>query len=273
MTRLPRLAASGLLLVLAACASTPGGRSQLLLVSDSELNRLGSTAFAQMQANDKLSVVPAKSAYAQCIVNALVAELPAEWQRLPWEAQAFAIAEPNAFALPGGKVGINTGLLRVASTPDMLAAVLAHELAHVTHRHAGERLSQQQLAQAGMALAGAYAGRHASTAEVKQLMAVLGAGVQVGVLLPFSRAHESESDLAGQQLMARAGFDPAAAIALWQAMQQTSGSQGRPPALLSTHPDPGRRIEALRANLAATGSQYREAQAAGKRPRCADRAG
>lgn len=268
MTPLHRLLACGLLLLLTACASTPGGRSQLLLVSDSELNRLGSTAFAQMQANDKVSVVPEKSAYAQCIVNALVAELPTEWQHLPWEAQAFAIAEPNAFALPGGKVGINTGLLRVATTSDMLAAVLAHEVAHVTHRHAGERLSQQQLAQAGMALAGAYAGRHASSAEVKQLMAALGAGVQVGVLLPFSRAHESESDLAGQQLMARAGFDPAAAIALWQAMQQASGSQGRPPALLSTHPDPGRRIEALEANLPANQALFTAARAAGKQPRC-----
>src|SRR5690606_20263712 len=98
----------------------------------------------------------------QCIVDALVRELPPEWQRLPWEAQAFAIAEPNAFALPGGKVGVNTGLLRVADTPDKLAAVLGHEIGHVVYRHAGERISQQQLAQTGLALAGAYAGRNAS---------------------------------------------------------------------------------------------------------------
>lgn len=254
--------------LLAGCASTPGGRSQLLLVSDSQMNQMGVAAFDQMKANDKLSVVPAKSAYAQCIVDALVAELPDEWRRLKWEAQAFAIAEPNAFALPGGKVGINTGLLRIATTQDQLAAVLAHEVAHVTYRHAGERVSQQQLAQTGLALANAYAGRNASPQQVNMLMAALGAGVQVGVLLPFSRAHESEADLAGQALMARAGFDPAAAVSLWQGMQQASGSKGRPPQILSTHPDPGQRIDALSANVARLAPVVQQARAAGKRPAC-----
>lgn len=256
------------LLLIAACATTPGGRSQLLLVSDTQMNQMGVTAFDQMKANDKLSVVPGKSAYAQCIVDALVAELPDEWRGLPWEAQAFAIAEPNAFALPGGKVGINTGLLRVATTQDQLAAVLAHEVAHVTHRHAGERVSQQQLAQAGVALAGAYAGRNASAQEVDLLMAAMGAGVQVGVLLPFSRAHESEADVAGQQLMARAGFDPAAAASLWQAMREASSSQGRAPKILSTHPDPGQRIEALQAKVNDLRPVYEQARAAGRRPQC-----
>ncbi|MCK7592070.1 M48 family metallopeptidase [Pseudomarimonas salicorniae] len=262
------LAALGLAAAVAACTNTPSGRSQLLLVSDSQMNQMGATAFAQMKANDKLSVVPEKSVYAQCIVNALVAELPDEWRRLQWEAQAFAIAEPNAFALPGGKVGINTGLLRVATDQDQLAAVLAHEVAHVTYRHAGERVSQQQLAQTGMALANAYAGRNASPNETKLLMAAMGAGVQVGVLLPFSRAHESEADIAGQALMARAGFDPAAAVTLWQNMREASGKQGRPPQILSTHPDPGRRIEALQANVSKLQPVVQQARAAGKRPSC-----
>ena len=267
MNRLLLVAALGMGL-LSGCATTPGGRSQLLLVSDSQMNQMGVAAFDQMKANDKLSVVPAKSAYAQCIVDALVAELPDEWRRLKWEAQAFAIAEPNAFALPGGKVGINTGLLRIATTQDQLAAVLAHEVAHVSYRHAGERVSQQQLAQTGLALANAYAGRNASPQQVNMLMAALGAGVQVGVLLPFSRAHESEADLAGQALMARAGFDPAAAVSLWQGMQQASGSKGRPPQILSTHPDPGQRIDALSANVARMAPVVQQARAAGKRPAC-----
>lgn len=268
MRRIHALSCALSLVLLAACTTTPGGRSQLLLVSDSQMNQMGVTAFDQMKANDKLSVVPAKSAYAQCIVDRLVAELPEEWRRLPWEAQAFAIAEPNAFALPGGKVGINTGLLRVATTQDQLAAVLAHEVAHVTHRHAGERVSQQQLAQTGLALANAYAGRNASSQEVDLLMAAIGAGVQVGVLLPFSRAHESEADLAGQQLMARAGFDPAAAPSLWRAMREASSGQGRTAQILSTHPNPGQRIETLQANVGRLRADFEQARAAGRRPDC-----
>lgn len=263
------LALAGLTL-LAACATTPEGRSQVLLVSDSQMNQMGLAAFQQMKANDKVSVVPAKSAYAQCVVDAMVRELPPEWQNLSWEAQAFAIKEPNAFALPGGKVGLNTGLLRVATDQDQLAAVLGHEIGHVMYRHAGERVSQQQLAQAGVALAGAYAGRHASGDNVNTLMAALGAGVQVGVLLPFSRRHESEADRAGQRLMAQAGFDPRAAVTLWQNMQRASGSEGRPPQVLSTHPDPAGRIVALEQRVAELMPVFEAARAAGKRPRCQD---
>lgn len=257
-----------LALLLVACATTPGGRSQLLLVPDGQMEQLGVAAFERMKATDRLSVVPAKSAYAQCIVDALVAELPPRWRRLRWEAQAFAVAEPNAFALPGGKVGINTGLLRVATTQDELAAVLAHEIAHVVYRHAGERVSQQQLAGVGLSLAQAYAGRNASPDQVDLLIAALGAGVQVGVLLPFSRAHETEADLAGQELMARAGFDPAAAVRLWKAMQAATGSRGRPPRILSTHPDPGQRIEALAQRVERLRPVFEQARAAGRRPAC-----
>lgn len=253
---------------LAGCTSTPDGRSQLLLVSDGEMNQMGAAAFAQMRANDKLTTVPAKTAYADCIVRALVAELDSAWRKLPWEVQAFAVQEPNAFALPGGKVGLNTGLLRVATTPDQLAAVLGHEIGHVVYRHAGERVSQQQLAQTGIALAGAYAGRRASPEQVKGLMAALGAGAQVGVLLPFSRKHESEADRVGQQLMARAGFDPREAATLWQNMARASDAQGRPPQALSTHPDPQARIQDLTARAPSLLADYQAARAAGKRPDC-----
>lgn len=262
------LALAAIALLMSACATTPDGRSQVMVVSDAQVNQMGITAFEQMKANDKTSTVPARSAYAQCIVDALVRELPPEWQRLQWEAQAFAIAEPNAFALPGGKVGINTGLLRVADTPDKLAAVLGHEIGHVVYRHAGERISQQQLTQTGLALAGAYAGRNASPEQVNLAMAALGAGAQVGVLLPFSRKHETEADVYGQRLMAQAGFDPQAAVELWQAMQAATGSEGRPPRFLSTHPDPEGRIRALSDSAPGLREVYEEARRAGKRPGC-----
>lgn len=263
-----RLSLALIALLLSACATTPDGRSQVLLVSDSQLNQMGQTAFEQMKANDKTSTVPARSAYAQCIVDALVAQLDPQWRDLPWEAQAFAIAEPNAFALPGGKVGINTGLLRVADTQDKLAAVLGHEIGHVVYRHAGERISQQQLAQTGIALAGAYAGRNSSPEQTNQLMAALGAGAQVGVLLPFSRRHETEADIFGQRLMAEAGFDPRAAVELWQGMQAATGSEGRPPRFLSTHPDPDGRIRALSEAAPRLVPVYEAARAAGRRPDC-----
>lgn len=262
------LAAAALCLLITACATTPDGRSQVMIVSDAQVNQMGITAFEQMKANDKTSTVPARSAYAQCIVDALVQQLPAEWQRLQWEAQAFAIAEPNAFALPGGKVGINTGLLRIADTPDKLAAVLGHEIGHVVYRHAGERISQQQLTQTGVALAGAYAGRNTSPEQVNLVIAALGAGAQVGVLLPFSRKHETEADVYGQRLMAQAGFDPQAAVELWQGMQAATGSEGRPPRFLSTHPDPAGRIRALSDSAPGLRGVYEEARSAGRRPGC-----
>ena len=267
--RINLLSAFGCLaLLLAGCATTPDGRRQVLLVGDDQLNAMGVAAFNEMKANDKTSVVPAKSVYTQCIVNALVTELEPQWRDLPWESQAFAIAEPNAFALPGGKVGINTGLLRVATDQDQLAAVLGHEIGHVVYRHAGERISQQQLASVGMGLIEAYAGRHASPQQTQMMMAALGVGAQVGVLLPYSRKHESEADQVGQRLMARAGFDPAAAVTLWQNMQTATADKNRPPKLLSTHPDSQQRIRDLQAALPQMTPIYRQARAAGKRPSC-----
>lgn len=268
MRTLLSLAVGCVLGTLVGCATTPEGRQQVLLVSDAQMNQMGTTAFTQMKQNDKVSVVPDKSAYVQCVVSALVREIPAQWQALPWEAQVFAIKEPNAFALPGGKVGVNTGMFRAATNVDQLAAVLGHEIGHVVYRHAGERVSQQQLAQTGISLAGAYAGRKASSGEVDLLMAALGAGVQVGVLLPFSRKQESEADRAGQRIMAQAGFDPREAVALWRNMQSLSGSQGSAPSMLSTHPAPADRIQALEQAVPALIPVYEAARAAGKRPAC-----
>lgn len=253
---------------LAGCTTTPTGRSQVMLVSDQQMAQMGITAFQQMKMKDNVSTDAAKSRYTQCIVDALARELPNEWSRLPWEAQAFAIKEPNAFALPGGKVGINTGLLRVADTDDELAAVVGHEIGHVMYRHAGERVSQQQLAQVGVSLAGSYAGRNQSPQNVRMLMAALGAGAQVGVLLPYSRAHEAEADVAGQELMARAGFDPRAAVTLWQSMIQATAQNGAPPKLLSTHPDPEIRIRALADRAPRLMPIYEDAVRQGKRPNC-----
>jgi len=266
MIHRPLLAVSVLALTLAGCATTPSGRSQVMLVEDSQMNAMGIEAFSQLRAKGTLTNNPAQQRYVRCVANALIAELPSQWRGLPWEVEVFEDASANAFALPGGKVGVNTGMFTVAQNADQLAAVVGHELAHVMYRHGAERVSQQMLAQAGMTAATLAA--NASSPENSQLIVgALGAGAQVGVLLPFSRHHESEADLEGQRLMARAGFQPEQSVVLWERMQQQSGGN-RTPTWLSTHPNPGGRIEKLRNGLAASEPLHAEAVAAGRRPSC-----
>lgn len=249
----------------AACASTPTGRSQVMLVGDREMNAMGIQAFDQLKQETRVSSNSRHQRYVRCIADALIAELPTEWRELPWEIQVFQDDSANAFALPGGKVGVNTGMLQLAGSADQLAAVVGHELAHVMYRHGAERFSQQILAQTGLTVAAVAANTQAPE-NAQLIMGALGAGAQVGVLLPFSRKHETEADLEGQRLMARAGFDPAESVALWQRMQDQGGA--RPPTFLSTHPNPGGRIQALQRELATSRPLYQQARAAGRTPTC-----
>lgn len=246
---IPRIAALAAVIALgfSGCATNPSGRSQMLLIGDAQVNQMGLTAFNQMKASDKLSTDPAKQRYAECVTRAIVAQLDPQWRQLPWEVAVFNHTAANAFALPGGKVGVHTGLLKVATTQDELAAVIGHEIAHVTHRHGAERISQGMAAEVAMAATQAYVGRKQSPEEARMALALLGVGAQIGVMLPFSRLHESEADIAGQALMARAGFDPQAAVSLWDKMH--AENPARPPQWLSTHPDPERRRDRLAARV------------------------
>lgn len=239
--------AAALVLAFGGCATNPSGRSQMLLISDVQVNQMGLTAFNQMKASDKLSNDPAKQRYAECVTRAIVAQLDPAWRQLPWEVAVFNHTAANAFALPGGKVGVHTGLLKVATTQDELAAVIGHEIAHVTHRHGAERISQGMAAEVAMAATQAYIGRKQSPEEARTALALLGVGAQIGVMLPFSRLHEREADVAGQMLMAKAGFDPQAAVSLWEKMH--AADPARPPQWLSTHPDPEQRRESLAARV------------------------
>jgi predicted Zn-dependent protease len=190
---LPLMIVSAVVVALAGCATTPSGRSQVMLVDDKQMNALGIEAFSQLKSTGKVSTNAAQKRYVRCVSDALIAELPAQWRDLPWEVEVFQDESANAFALPGGKVGVNTGMFNVAQNADQLAAVVGHELAHVMYRHGAERMSQQLLAQAGMTAATLAA--NASSPENSQLIVgALGAGAQVGVLLPFSRHHEGEAD-------------------------------------------------------------------------------
>ena len=180
----------------------------------------------------------------QCIVGAITRQLPPNWQS-GWETAVFVDPEPNAFALPGGKVGVYSGIFKVATTQDQLAGVIAHEIGHVISRHHEERITRQMGAQGAVELIGALLGSRYGAGA--QSAAVQGGGVlaQTGFLLPGSREQESEADVVGQQLMAQAGFDPRGAVQLWTNMIQATSSSGRPPQWLSTHPNPESRIREL----------------------------
>lgn len=254
--------------VLAGCATAPSGRSQLLLIGDAQMQQMGETAFERLSETERVAGAGPQQRRAQCVVDALVRQLPPQWSPQPWEVKVFIDDSANAFALPGGKIGIHTGLFDVARTSDELAAVVGHEIAHVVSRHGAERVSQQFAAETAMQLASAYAGQ-SSSQNSQLVLGLLGAGAQVGVLLPFSRLHEREADVIGQQLMADAGFDPAAAVSLWRNMQQAAAEQARPPELLSTHPNPDDRIRTLEARVEQLRPRYESARASGAAPRCA----
>jgi predicted Zn-dependent protease len=151
----------------------------------------------------------------------------------------------NAFCMPGGKVVVYTGILKVTQNEDALACVMGHEIAHALAHHGNERMSQGLVAQLGLtSLDLALAVKQQPAATRNLLMAAAGAGAQLGVLLPFSRKHESEADEIGLYLMAMAGYDPSSAAPFWDRMNKMGG--GRPPEFLSTHPDPEKRSERLR---------------------------
>ena len=248
---------------LAACATTtsPTGRTQYVgAVSQAELNQLGAQAFAQMKAQKPQTSNAGQREYVACVTRAIIAQLPAN-ARSGWETAVFADNDPNAFALPGGKVGVYTGIFNVARNQDQLAGVIAHEIGHVMSRHHDERITRQMGAQALVGVAGAAAGNYGQL--VSQGGSLL---AQTGFLLPGSRAQESEADVVGQQLMARAGFDPRGAVSLWQNMIAAGGS--RPPQWISTHPDPQARIGELQKRAADLEPTMEAARRAGNTPRC-----
>lgn len=252
-----------------ACATSPTGRRQLLMMSEAQMAEMGRAAFTDMQSRTPRSLDSRQTSYVRCVANAIIAILtPSELRPIAvdrWEIELFADPTANAFALPGGKIGVHTGLLGVAVTQGQLATVLGHEVSHVLARHGNERVSQSALAQSGMLFAQILLG--ADSPEKEQLFGLLGLGMQYGVLMPFGRAQESEADEIGILLMARAGFDPRESVALWQNMARGSGGPS-PPEFMSTHPSHSTRIRRLEAAMPVALRFYEQAVAAGRRPNC-----
>jgi predicted Zn-dependent protease len=209
-----------------ACATSPMGRTQILMVPEAEMDAMGVAAFDAIAGTTPHATDAVQVDYVTCVADAITSALPRSGRPYDWEVIVFDDASANAFALPGGKIGVHTGLLSVAKNQDQLAAVVAHEVAHVLSHHGNERMSQQQLAGMGMSFAEAVvAPENPYRAE---LLSVVGVGVQYGALMPYSRKHESEADVYGLELSAAAGFDPRASVALWQNMGAASEGQ-RPP--------------------------------------------
>ncbi len=250
------LVAAGLgLTVVGGCETNPyTGRSQLLMTSVSQEMQLGAQAYAQVkndpklrQSQDPREVEPVKRVAARIIESAKRSKYAEMAQQFQWEVIVIKDDKTmNAFALPGGKIAVYTGIFPVARTEAGLAAVLGHEVVHALARHGAERMSQGQLTNAALQVAGAATGAAGGGGMVSQAaMAALGAGAQVGVLLPFSRKHESEADYIGILLAADAGYDPRESVSLWERMGQLSGGAG-PSEYFSTHPSHETRIDQLK---------------------------
>ncbi len=246
MTRWSRRAAfSGLLvLALVACQTVPiTGRSQLQLLSEPQEIQMGLQAYREILGKSRLSRDPAVNQLVTRVGTRIAAATGKG--NFAWEFKVIDDSRQiNAFALPGGKVAVYTGLLPVSRDDAGLAAVMGHEVAHAVARHGGERVSQGLLVQAGLAATMAALSR-GDPQTVRQVGALLGAGAAVGLILPWSREQESEADYLGLIYMAKAGYDPRAARDLWIRMTEASRGRPRPPEFLSTHPSDVTRIRQI----------------------------
>lgn len=242
------------LILMAACSKTVfTGRKQLNLIPTSELNQMSFAEYKSFLSQTKTLSSGKDVDLVRRVGNDIKAAvevyykskgLQGELRNFAWEFNV--VDDPNtvnAFCMPGGKVVVYTGILKVTQNEDALAVVMGHEIAHALANHGNERMSQGLVAQLGLtSLQVALAQKPSQTNNL--LLAAAGAGAQIGILLPFSRKHESEADEIGLILMAMAGYDPNSAAPFWDRMNKSGGS--RPPEFLSTHPDPEKRSDRLR---------------------------
>lgn len=251
-----------LVIFLASCGSVPfTGRKQLQLVSNDEV-----IALSLQQYQEFMRSAPVERGTADAKLVARVGSRLAnavetfyksngyesELSNYAWEFNLVADKSVNAFAMPGGKVVVYSGLLPVTQTEDALAVVIGHEIAHVIAQHSNERISQQVALQYGGAIAGGLLGNSETAQQIGNT--VFGIGAQYGVMMPYARKQELESDEIGVIIMAIAGYDPRVAIPFWQRMAQAS-SGAQVPEVLSTHPADNRRIDRLN-EIMPTALQY-----------------
>lgn len=259
------LTGAAALLLLAGCGSVPlTGRKQVLLVSDQEVLSSSLTQYQDYMKSAPKSTSKVQSEQVTRVGKKIAAAteqylrdngLSSEIANFAWEFNLVKDDQVNAFCMPGGKIVVYEGLMKLVQTDDELAVVIGHEVAHAVAKHSNERISQQMLAQYGAQLLGESLSQKS---EMVQAIAstVYGVGAQYGVTLPFSRKHETEADYMGLILMTMAGYNPDKAVTFWQKMSASSG--GKVPEFMSTHPSDARRISDIQKELPAIKAKYRK---------------
>jgi predicted Zn-dependent protease len=228
------------------------------MMSDERLARQSTAQFTQLKKKDPVSKNRVYQKMIERIGKRITDVAKVDVPGTDWEFVVFDKSEPNAFAMPGGKVGVNAGLIELANeNEDEIAAVIGHEVAHVAKRHSNKRMSQG----VGVALGGILldtAMRNKSSSDRALARGAYGVGATVGAVLPFSRSQEREADDLGLIYSAKAGYDPRASIRFWQKM--ISQSRRKMPQFLSTHPDSGKRIEFLKSRMPYAMALYKNAK-------------
>jgi predicted Zn-dependent protease len=245
------------LLVFVACSTVPmTGRKQMKIISDTELNAMAFQQYGQFIASAKLSADKANAAMIQRVGEKLTTTVEAYLASIErsnltkdfeWEFNLVDDPSVNAWAMPGGKIVFYSGILPLCKDEAGVAVVMGHEIAHIIAGHGNERMSQGLLANFGIAvLDQALKEKPEETRNI--LLGAVGAGAQVGILLPFSRTHEKEADRIGLIIMTMAGYDPHTAPAFWERMMKNSEGHGTPE-FLSTHPSSESRVADLKASI------------------------
>ena len=247
-------------ILLAACAAfTFGSIAHAgILVSEKEVRRQARLQWLEMKNQMPLEPDKRVQRYVQCVADDIIAVVDDKKHQFDWEVVVFDNEAINASADPDGKIAVFSGLLRVADTPDALAAVLGHEISHATHGHVMARAKKGVRNDMLVLLGSAATGINPD---------LLNQGATIGLALPYAREQESEADLSGLQYMAEAGFDPRAAVTLWKNMS-AANKNGQPPEFLSDPPADDTRIDNIIKHLAPALVTYNKARAAGKRPNC-----
>lgn len=236
----------------------------MMLLPDDQVSAMGAQSFTEMKKTIPIERDPRINAYVKCIADLILKNNQDRIQEPNWEVVVFRSKDVNAFALPGGKIGVYTGILPVAKTANQLAAVMGHEVGHVIARHGNERVST------GLAAQGALMAADAAFRNSKNrglIMGAFGIGAQYGVVLPHSRTQETEADVVGLELMAKAGFDPRESVPLWENMGAAAGGN-TPPEWMSTHPSSESRIGELQNRIPSAIPLYDQAVKQGRLANC-----
>jgi metalloendopeptidase OMA1, mitochondrial len=237
------------------------GKTARVGLSSEQEETLGLQAYREVLSESDVVKSGPEYELVRGVANRLVQASGTTEKEFQWQVSLVRSRQPNAFCLPGGKIVVYTGILPLTQNEEALAAVMGHEMAHAVARHGSQRLLRSSMAQTFLMGASLSMG-DVSPEQRQVIMGALGAGAQYGVLLPFSRQHETEADEIGLIYMARAGYDPREAIPFWQRMSQHGDSQV--PTYLSTHPSHERRIEDLQAFMPRALAEYEKAKAKAK---------